>query len=112
MSLKDTFTLLLGRRYNRAKRNRESNLVQNAPKDQIDPSVSTADRLAAGYGVSPATVKRAEIALSLKEDLAKLARERQLGALKQNGAVPPKLAERGETRDELADMSGVSGRTR
>lgn len=55
--------------------------------------------------------QRAEIALSLKEDLAKLARERQLGALKQNGAVPAKLPERGETRDALADMAGVSGRT-
>ena len=43
--------------------------------------------------------------------MAKLARERQLGALKQNGAVPAKLPERGDTRDELADMAGVSGRT-
>lgn len=49
--------------------------------------------------------------MSLKEDLAKLARERQLGALKQNGAVPANLPERGETGDALADMAGVSGRT-
>ena len=52
--------------------------------------------------------------MSLKNDLAKLARERQLGALKQNGSVgvklPPREAE-GKTRDTLADMAGVSGRT-
>ena len=54
----DAFTLLPGRRYNRVKRNREANLKQNSPKDQIDPSEPTADRLAAEHGVSSATVKR------------------------------------------------------
>ena len=55
--------------------------------------------------------QRAEIALSLKEDLAKLARERQRGG--QGGILlPAKLPEAsGETRDALADMAGVSGRT-
>ena len=55
--------------------------------------------------------QRAEIALSLKEDLAKLARERQRGG--PGGVLlTAKLPEaNGETRDALADMAGVSGRT-
>ena len=50
--------------------------------------------------------------MSLKEDLAKLARERQAHGqtapgktLTQNSAEP---MDRGETRDALADMAGVS----
>ena len=40
-------TLLLGRRYNREKKAKEANLIQNKPKDQNDPSEgSTADKLA------------------------------------------------------------------
>lgn len=58
----DQFTLLLGRRYNRAKK-----AVPNAAganqyagvKDQIDPQPTTAEKLATEHGVSPATVKRA-----------------------------------------------------
>ena len=59
----DQFTLLLGRRYNRTKKaqfSRPGN--DNAATergDQIDPRVSTADKLAAQYGVSAPTVKRA-----------------------------------------------------
>lgn len=58
----DAFRLLLGRRYNRAKKSKALNLKQNAPKDQSDPSVhgeSTAAVLAAQHGVGEATVKRA-----------------------------------------------------
>lgn len=58
----DQFTLLLGRRYNRAKK-ASGGQAGNANADkriaQIDPFVSTADRLATEHGVSPATVKRA-----------------------------------------------------
>jgi hypothetical protein len=55
-------TLILGRLYNRSKKaqgapvgnsNAEKQLAQN------EPFVSTADKLAAQHGVSPATVKRA-----------------------------------------------------
>ena len=58
----DQFTLLLGRRYNRAKKAKGAPAGNsNAAKqiDQFDPVVSTADKLAAEHGVSPATVKRA-----------------------------------------------------
>lgn len=63
----EAFTRALGRRYNRAKKavgapvgnsnNSESQLAQIDPIDS--PQKSTADRLAADHGVSPATVKRA-----------------------------------------------------
>ena len=52
------------------------------------------------------------IVLGLKEDLAKLARERQAhGQTAPGKTLPPNLAEaseRGETRDALADMAGIS----
>ena len=53
--------LLLGRRYNRAKKTKaEAGAIGGASKDQNDTCLpSTADRLAAEHGVSPATVKRA-----------------------------------------------------
>ncbi|MDN5850131.1 MAG: hypothetical protein L0H63_10960 [Nitrococcus sp.] len=51
----DAFKLLLGRRYNRAKK---ANGARGPQKlDQNDPA-STADRLGAEHGVSAATVKR------------------------------------------------------
>ena len=52
----DQFTLLLGRRYNRAKR---QGARTDLTSDQNDTKLQTADRLAAEHGVSPATVKRA-----------------------------------------------------
>ena len=58
----NNFTLLLGRRYNRAKKAQGAQAGNsNAAKqiDQIDPVVSTAEKLATEHGVSPATVKRA-----------------------------------------------------
>jgi len=59
----DQFTLLLGRRYNRAKKAHGAEPGgrgnQHSVKDQIDPLPSTAEKLAAEHGVSPATVKRA-----------------------------------------------------
>jgi len=56
----DQFTLLLGRRYNRAKKAQGgTGANQHMQKDQIEPSASTAEKLAKEHGVSPATVKRA-----------------------------------------------------
>ena len=58
--------------------------------------------------------QRAEIALSLKEDLAKLARERQAhGQTAPGKTLEAKLPQASEpkTRDALADMARVSGRT-
>lgn len=54
----DAFTLLLGRRYKRAKRGNG----QRGPEkpDQNDQAFGTAETLAAEHGVSPATVRRAE----------------------------------------------------
>lgn len=54
----DQFTLLLGRRYNRAKKAVGGRADRDFSGDQIDPP-KTADRLATEHGVSPATVKRA-----------------------------------------------------
>jgi len=54
----DQFTLLLGRRYNRAKKAAGGRADRDFSGAQIDPP-KTADRLAAEHGVSPATVKRA-----------------------------------------------------
>jgi hypothetical protein len=53
----DAFKLLLGRRYNRVKRQDGGHGNQKSG-DQID-TPKTADRLATEHGVSPATVKRA-----------------------------------------------------
>lgn len=58
----DAFKLLLGRRYNRAKKVRGApagNTNRSIQKDQIDPIESTAAKLAAEHGVSEPTVKRA-----------------------------------------------------
>lgn len=54
---KDQFTLLIGRRYNRTKQRVGGQLPKGV--DQIDPPLSTAEKLATDYGISQATVKRA-----------------------------------------------------
>lgn len=55
----DQFKLALGRRYNRTKKTKGgTGANQYKQMDQIEPS-ATAHKLAAEYGVSPATVKRA-----------------------------------------------------
>ena len=58
---KDQYTLLLGRRYNRTKKatNDGGKGTQKPTVDQNEPRLSTAQKLASKYGVSPATVKRA-----------------------------------------------------
>lgn len=62
------FTLILGRRYNRQKKSQGGDRGnQYVAKDQID-TLPTADRLAAEYGVSPATVKRAGAVAESLED--------------------------------------------
>jgi len=66
----DEFTLILGRRYNRQKKAHGGQLP-NKGIDQIEPSLSTADRLAAQHGVSSATVKRAgQYAVAIVEKAA------------------------------------------
>lgn len=57
----DQFTLLLGRRYNRAKKAQNDGGIGTSKStvDQIEPRLSTAEKLATEHGVSPATVKRA-----------------------------------------------------
>jgi hypothetical protein len=53
----DAFKLLLGRRYNRVKKRQGgAHGNQYVAKGQIDPLPTTAERLAAEHGVSPATV--------------------------------------------------------
>ena len=54
----NNFTLILGRRYNRAKKASGGRADRDFSGDQIDPP-KTADKLATEYNVSPATVKRA-----------------------------------------------------
>lgn len=56
----DQTALLLGRKYNRAKKKQGgTGANQYEQRDQNDPSAKTADKIAAQHGVSPATVKRA-----------------------------------------------------
>lgn len=56
----NNFTLILGRRYNRAKKSiGGTGSNQYEQRDQNDPPAKTADKLATEYNVSPATVKRA-----------------------------------------------------
>ena len=55
----DQFTLLLGRRYNRAKKAAHGRADRDFSADQNDPPKTTAEKLATEHGVSPATVKRA-----------------------------------------------------
>jgi N6-adenosine-specific RNA methylase IME4 len=52
----DAFTLLLGRRYNRAKKQGDRT---DLTSDQNDQKLTTADKLAAEHGVGSATVRRA-----------------------------------------------------
>jgi site-specific DNA-methyltransferase (adenine-specific) len=65
----DEFSLLLGRRYNRLKKSKNDGGAgtSKGTVDQNDPQ-STAEKLAAEHGVSPATVKRAgEFAEAVEE---------------------------------------------
>lgn len=56
----NNFTLILGRRYNRAKKSiGGTGSNQYEQRDQNDPPAKTADKLSTEYNVSPATVKRA-----------------------------------------------------
>ncbi len=55
--------------------------------------------------------QRIEIALAMKEEVAAKAKERQLSSLKQNSTVPQTSAERKDTRQELAEIAGVSHTT-
>jgi transcriptional regulator with XRE-family HTH domain len=55
--------------------------------------------------------QRAEIALKLKNAVAAKAKERQLASLKQSNTVPQIFAERKETRQELAEIAGISHTT-
>jgi N6-adenosine-specific RNA methylase IME4 len=56
----NNFTLILGRRYNRAKKSiGGTGANQYEQRDQNDPPAKTADKLATEYNVSAATVKRA-----------------------------------------------------
>lgn len=57
--LRGTASMLLGRRYNRAKKAVGSVNQYTAAKDQIEPQQTTAEKLATEHRVSPATVKRA-----------------------------------------------------
>ena len=50
--------MLLGRRYNRAKKAHGGDRKSEESRDQFEP-LKTAEKLAAEHGVSPATVKRA-----------------------------------------------------
>ena len=54
----DQFTLLLGRRYNRAKKAHGGDRKSEESRDQFEP-LKTTEKLATEHGVSPATVKRA-----------------------------------------------------
>jgi hypothetical protein len=55
----DAFRLALGRRYNRSKKKHGGDRKSEESKDQSEPLISTAAKLATTYGVSEATVKRA-----------------------------------------------------
>ncbi len=58
------FKNILGRRYNRTKKAQGApagNANAEKQKDQNDPVDSTATKLGKEHGVSPATVKRAEL---------------------------------------------------
>ena len=56
--LRGTASMLLGRRYNRAKKAHGGDRKSEESRDQCEP-LKTAEKLAAEHGVSPATVKRA-----------------------------------------------------
>lgn len=57
----DAFTMLLGRRYKRAKNKRGgTGANQHTQSAQLDHSAKTAEKIAVDHGVSPATVRRAE----------------------------------------------------
>lgn len=58
----------------------------------------------------PAYAQRVAIALKLEETLAPEAKERQRRGLKRGAEspVPQKSAERGETRNRVAEAAGVS----
>ena len=55
----DAFKLALGRRYNRTKKSQGGDRRSEESKDQNEPLISTAAKLAAEHKVSAATVKRA-----------------------------------------------------
>jgi len=55
----DNFALLIGRRYNRTKKDVGSVNQHTVARDQSDPQQKTADKLADDYGISAPTIKRA-----------------------------------------------------
>jgi len=64
----DQMSLLRGRRHERAKGQRETNLKQNAPKGQNVTSVDQAERLGKEHGVSARTIKRdAQFAVAVEK---------------------------------------------
>jgi len=51
---------------------------------------------------------KAEAGLLVKSVLEKEAKDRQLAGLKQNGSVPSDLTERGDTREKISELTGIS----
>lgn len=128
----DEFRYLVGRRYKRAKKAAHGRSDREFSGDQSDPPKSTAQTLAAEYGVGEATVKRAgkfaeEIdatpelkeALTKKEPIQRAKRKmrdkqaevkRATEAKAQAAAAPIKLIvdiRHGDFREVLADLRDV-----
>lgn len=76
-STEEQKSYLRGKRYELEKRQREDNLIQNAPKDQNDLSdnISTAEKLAKEFNVSAPTIKRDEQFAKGVDAIAKAAPE-------------------------------------
>lgn len=109
----DARKLLLGRRYNRVKGNREANLLQNSPKGQNDPSEEMAEnsafRLAKEHGVSAATVKRAgKFAEEVDRDeelKAAVASGQSVASVKKHREPEPEAAPVDPERRKIARLS-------
>lgn len=91
----DQMTMLIGRRYNRAKKavpnpqgigGKSGKIV----KDQNDPQQTTADRLAKEHGVSAPTVKRAGAFVAAVEKLKEI--DPDIEKKVMAGTAPPKAA--------------------
>lgn len=82
---RDAYTLLLGRRYNRTtKQGARTDLTSG----HFDQKLTTAEKLAAAYGVGEATVRRAGVYATAVENLASV--DPDLPAKAAAGAAPPR----------------------
>jgi len=101
----DQVTLLMGRVYNRQKKPSGGRTGREFSGDQNEPPKRTAEKVAADFGVSPATIKRAGKVveeLTNEEQQAVLKKERALTQIKRDKKEEAREQRRAENAEKVA----------